>query len=230
MTFDNDMDIRSIHIRPSPLFDRSSSHQRTRTVASSRPRSAAYLVRPYTPGLIINTSNNSSKKLTFDRSLIISPNKATLLSSLASPIGPDNECMSLNTPSCRRSTSPNRKPLTLCTDPNEIFLNRSHKKMNKVGEVRLRTLEKQGQIHDHDKIKEALRQSKKLKDSPEKTKLHHTTISHHSKAFRKNVVWGKDVFVHDPYEARRHDIYKGRAIWQSFCNDPMNPYLGFIPR
>jgi hypothetical protein len=121
--------------------------------------------------------------------------------------------------------------LTVCIDPNEILISRAHKKMNRLGEVRLRTIEKEGQISSIDKVKDALRKSKKiLRDSPENNKLHHTIITHHSKAFRKNVVWGKDVFVHDPYEPKRHEIFKGRAIWQSFCNDPMNPITGFVQR
>lgn len=228
----NDMMIKSIHIKPIPLFDKTSSHQRPKTVSSSRPKSAAYMQRPYTPAGLLNckSNSNSNKKLTFNRSLITSPNKAILLSSLASPIGPDIEYMTITRASPIRSTSPSRKPLTLTVDPHEIFISRSHKKMNKVGEIRLRTIEKEGlALSEIDKVKEALRKSKKLKDSPE-TKLHHSIISHHSKAFRNNVVWGKDLFVHDPYEPKRHEIYKGRAIWQGYCSDPMNPVLGYCQR
>lgn len=234
---DNDLIIKSIHIKPAALFHKSSSRQRPKSL-DGRPKSAQYMARPYTPsGLIHNSNRNSnSTKLSFDKSLITSPSKMSPLSSLASPINrDDNDNFITNTITSPVSPpSPNqRRPLTLCIDPHEICVSRTHKKMNIQGELRLRNLEKEKQWSSVDKVKDALIKTKTKKNlSVLQDKLHHTVISHHSSAFRKkNVEWGKDCFVHDLYEPRRHEIFKGRAIWQGFCNDPIfSPSLGFIQR
>jgi hypothetical protein len=124
--------------------------------------------------------------------------------------------------------SPSRRPMTVCIDPNEINVGRTHKKLSKQNELRLRKIEKE-QWTSNDRVKTALIKAKREKDV--QNKLHHTVISHHSDAFRNKIKFGKDAFVHDLYEPRRHEIFKGRAVWQGFCNDPMmSPSFGFIQR
>jgi len=237
-----DTDVRSIHIKPSlPLFSNRRSH-----LIDDRPKSALYMARPYTPsGLSPSSYNRSRPKLTFDSRLMttIRPD----ISTLASPINRDEtsfNTLAITSPvkSIKRDDSdysqviaspvspqsPSRRPMTVCIDPNEINVGRAHKKLSKQNELRLRKIEKE-QWTSNDRVKTALIKAKRGKDV--QNKLHHTVISHHSDAFRNAPIWGKDVFVHDLYEPRRHAIFKGRAIWQGFCNDPMmSPSFGFIQR
>ena len=238
--------VKSIHIKPSlPLFT-----NRRPNLIDDRPKSASYMARPYTPsGLSPSASNRSKAKLTFDSRLMTSPSIRPDISTLASPINRDEtsfntlaitspvKSIKLNKDESYYSQviaspvspqSPSRRPMTVCINPDEINVGRAHKKMNRQGELRLRNIEKEQWTSNPDKVRTALIKAKRGKDD---SKLHHTVISHHSDAFRNKPKWGKDVFVHDLYEPRRHEIFKGRAIWQGFCNDPMmSPSLGFVQR
>lgn len=200
---DNDnIVIKSIQIRPTvPLF---TSNRRSKV--NNKPKTAVYMARPYTPSTTTNRA-----KLTFDKTLMS-------INSLASPIHVD-------------TISPSRRrPMTVCTSPNECNVGRSIKKINKVVDMRLKNIEKE-QWSSVDKVKNALIKAKRIKHNENKLLLHSTVISQHSKAFHNPVQWGKDCFVHDLYEPRRQEIFKGRAVWQSFCADPMmSPSLGFIQR
>lgn len=199
---DNDnIVIKSIQIRPTvPLF---TSNRRSKV--NDKPKTAVYMARPYTPSTTTNRA-----KLTFDKTLMG-------INSLASPIHVD-------------TISPSRRrPMTVCTSPNEKNVGCSVKNINKQVDLRLKNIEKE-QWSSVDKVKNALIKAKRIKNNENKL-LHHSVISHHTKAFRDKVVWGKDCFVHDLYEPRRQEIFKGRAVWQSFCADPMmSPSLGFIQR
>lgn len=240
-------DVRSIHIKPSlPLFTNRRSH-----LIDDRPMTASYMARPYTPsGLSPSSYNRSRAKLTFDSRLMTSIRPD--ISTLASPINRDEtsfNTLAITSPvkSIKRDDSdfsqviaspvspqsPSRRPMTVCIDPNEINVGRTHKKLSKQNELRLRKIEKELGLR---KIEKEQRTSsndrvKAKRGKDVQNKLHHTVISHHSDAFRNNPIFGRDVFVHDLYEPRRHEIFKGRAVWQGFCNDPMmSPSFGFIQR
>lgn len=164
------------------------------------------MARPYTPSTTTNRA-----KLTFDKTLMS-------INSLASPIHVD-------------TISPSRRrPMTVCTSPNEKNVGHSVKQINKQVDIRLKDIEKE-QWSSVEKVKNALIKAKRINHNENKL-LHITVKSQHAKAFHNPVhIWGKDCFVHDLYEPRRQEIFKGRAVWQSFCADPMmSPSLGFIQR